>query len=117
LPIEPDPEPEPDAEWEERQRYWRRRLGRLRIGPEPIADQLARYRRVTLMLTAIPAALAVFFVSLFAAFRRPDVGVVLALVLFVPVVAVAWLDFTRLRLRAERYEQERRDHEQSRHNA
>ncbi len=53
-----DPEsatPEPfDPEWDDRLRYWRRKLGRLRLGVEPIPDQVARYRRVTVMLTVVP---------------------------------------------------------------
>jgi hypothetical protein len=103
-----------DADWAVRQVYWRRKLGRLRLGAEPIGEQLERYRRVTLMLTAVSAFLALFFVSLFTAFRRPDIGVVLAGVLFLPVVAVAWLDFALLRRRALGYLRELREYEQSR---
>jgi hypothetical protein len=36
-----------EDEWQERERQWQRRLGRLRLGAEPIAEQLAKYRRVT----------------------------------------------------------------------
>ena len=109
-PIEFDP----DIPWPIRQRYWRRKLGRLRLDAEPIDEQLARYRRVTMMLTAIPSALAVFIIALFAAFRRPDVGLVLAVVLFVPVVVIAWIDFKLLERRACRYLAELSEHERAR---
>ena len=57
-------------------------LGRLRLGVEPIEDQLARYRRATWALTAVPSILGVFFVTLFTVFGRPDIGMILvALVL------------------------------------
>ena len=78
----------------------RQRLGRLRLGAEPLEDQVARYRRVTLVLTAIPALLALVFVALFAAFGRPGVGLVLAIVLMAPIVAIAWLDQGLLERRA-----------------
>jgi hypothetical protein len=99
----PEPEPGPDADWQRRERYWRRKLGRIRLGAEPIGDQVAKYRRVTWMLTAVPLVLALIFVGLFTAFGRPDVGGVLALVLFLPMIVVAWVDFGLLSLRAGRY--------------
>src|SRR5262245_65983849 len=36
-----------EARWRLRERYWRRKLGRLRLGVEPVQGQLRRYRRVT----------------------------------------------------------------------
>ncbi len=36
-----------EAAWRTREAVWRRKLGRLRLGVEPIEEQLARYRRVT----------------------------------------------------------------------
>src|SRR3954469_8121357 len=110
-PDGPRNELDGDEAWRERERYWRRKLGRLRLGVEPLEDQLARYRRVTWMLTAVPLAIGLMFVGLFAAFRRPDVGLVLVSVLLLPIVAVAWLDYARLRLRAGRYLRERGEHE------
>src|SRR6266540_118303 len=100
-----------DAAWHVRQRYWRRKLGRLRLGVEPLEEQLARYRRVTWMLTAIPLVLAAMFVSLFAAFRRPDIGLIVALVLFCPIVVLAWLDLALLQLRVARYTQELQEYQ------
>ena len=106
------PAPEPvDPEWDARLRYWRRALGRLRLGAEPIEEQLARYRRATLVLTAVTSALALFFLGLFAAFRRPDVGLVLDLIFLAPIVALAWLDDALLRRRASRYARDLHAHE------
>jgi hypothetical protein len=93
--------------WEEREREWRRKLGRLRLGAEPLEEQLERYRRATWVLTDICVLLALFFIGLFAAFRRPDVGALLALVLLAPIVALAWFDHVRLARRAARFARER----------
>ena len=59
-----------EARWRLREAYWRRKLGRLRLGVEPIEEQLARYRRVTWALTAVPSVLAVMFLTLFWVFSR-----------------------------------------------
>ena len=105
----PPDQPEPtslaelDATWSARTTYWARKLGRLRLGVEPIEEQLAKYRRVTWMLTAIPAFFSAFLFTLFAVFRRPDIGLVAAAILFLPIIAGAWLgDFLRTR-RGHRY--------------
>lgn len=98
---------EPDSGWPARQRYWQRKLRRLRLDAEPVGEQLARYRRVTWVLTAVTLGIASMLVALFAAFHRADIGLVLAGVLFAPVVALAWLDYGVLALRAARYERER----------
>jgi hypothetical protein len=90
--------------------YWRRRLGRIRLGAEPVEEQLARYLRVNWMLTAVLGIVATMFVALFTAFRRPDIGLVLAGVLFLPVAALAWLDHALLRWRVGRYLREVRAH-------
>lgn len=97
--------------WESRRRYWKRKLGRLRLGVEPLDDQLARYRRVTWLLTAIPLAMGLFIVALFTAFKRPDVGVVFASVLFLPIIAIAWIDFGLMAWRASCYEREMGGHD------
>ena len=36
-----------ESRWRLRENQWRRKLGRLRLGVEPIEEQLARYRGVT----------------------------------------------------------------------
>jgi hypothetical protein len=103
--------PADEIAWRDRQRYWQRKLGRLRLGVEPLDEQLAKYRRVTWMLTVVPLGLALMFVALFAAFQRPDVGIVLALILLAPIVALAWLDHAVLNVRAGRYLRELREHQ------
>jgi fatty acid desaturase len=95
-----------EANWRTREEYWRRKLGRLRLGVEPIEEQLARYRRVTWALTAVPAALAVFFFTLFAVFGYPLVGLVLDAVILLPIVLGAWADYALMALRARRYRAE-----------
>jgi hypothetical protein len=92
-----------DAGWRTREAYWRRKLGRLRLGVEPIEEQLARYRRVTWALTAVPAALAAFFFTLFAVFGYPLVGLVLDAIILLPIVLGAWADHGLMTLRAHRY--------------
>jgi hypothetical protein len=112
--MEPDrsrPPLETVPGWPERERYWRRKLGRLRLGAEPLEEQLARYRRVTWALTIVPLAIGLMFIALFAAFRRPDVGALLAAVLLLPVVALAWLNHMRLERRVAAYRRERREFE------
>src|SRR3954453_17673678 len=109
--TEPRPDADADAAWQDRERYWRRKLGRLRLGAEPVEDQLAKYRRGAWMLTAVPLAIGLMFVGLFTAFRRPDVGLVLVSVLLLPMVIIAWVDDGLLRLRAARYTREQNEFE------
>jgi hypothetical protein len=99
------------SEWLARERYWKNKLGRIRLGAEPVEQQLDKYRRVTWMLSVLPLGLGLFIVALFTAFRRPDVGVILAAILFVPVVSIAWLDFVRLRARVRAYLRELQEHQ------
>ena len=96
-----------DVAWAERLAYWRTRIPRIRFGVEPVREQLGRYRRVTDVLTIVSLGVSILFVALFTAFRRPDIGIVLAIVLFGPVIAISRLDFRRLRLNAEAFERER----------
>ncbi len=102
----PDPAAELDVAWRARQERWRRKLGRLRLGVEPIGEQLARYRRVTWALTAVLAGLAVFFFTLFAIFGHPMVGLALVAVLPLPIVLWAWADYGLMAARAARYHAE-----------
>jgi hypothetical protein len=112
--TELDPTKTPSArqtDWDDRERLdWRRRLGRLRLGAEPVPEQVDRYRRVTWALTAVPLTIGLMFVALFAAFERPLLGTVIAGMLVVPVAGLAWLDFALLRRRATAYEKERREY-------
>jgi hypothetical protein len=99
-----------DADWQARAGYWQRKLGRIRLGAEPVEEQLVKYRRVTWMLTAVPLGLSTMFVALFAAFRRPDVGLIVSGVLFLPVVLFAWIDYGLLSRRVARYLREFDEH-------
>jgi hypothetical protein len=92
-----------EAIWSARRVYWARKLGRIRLGVEPIEEQLTRYRRVTWMLTAVPAFLSTVLFTLFTVFGRPDIGAVVAALLFLPLVAGAWLGDYLLHRRARRY--------------
>jgi hypothetical protein len=93
------------------QRHWQRKLGRLRLGVEPLSEQLARYRRVTWVLTAIPLAISLMFLALFSAFRRPDIGLVIAGIFGVPIVVIAWFDYAMLERRAAQYAREQAEFE------
>jgi len=100
-----------ETEWAERQRYWTRKLGRIRLGVEPVEQQLEKYRRVTLVLTGVSLLVGVMFLALFGAFGRPLVGLILSAVLFVPLWTISWLDFLLLNLRVNRYLQEVKTYE------
>jgi len=78
-------------------------LGRLRLGVEPLETQLARVRRVTWVLCGVVAALSLFFLTLFTAFGRPDVGAAVVAVLFGPIVGFAWFDDVTLHRNARSY--------------
>ena len=110
-PDAPEQDSSPDGAWTARRRRWARKLGRLRLGVEPLAVQLARYRRVTWGLTAVCSGIGLLFLALFAAFGRPGVGLILAAILLGPIVALAWLDYARLSWRAAAYERERLEFE------
>ena len=99
-----------EAQWRLREGYWRRKLGRLRLGVEPIEEQLVRYRRVTWALTAVPSFLGVFFVTLFSVFGRPDIGLILVAVVLLPIVLGAWWDYAIMAGRARRYRREADEH-------
>jgi hypothetical protein len=94
------------SEWE---RAWRKKLGRLRLGVEPLRDQLAKYRRATIGMTIVPTFLAIFITTLFTAFGRPAIGLIVSAILFLPVVVFAWLEFARLERLVARYESELRE--------
>jgi hypothetical protein len=96
-----------DSRWQMREERWRRKLGRLRLGVEPIAEQLARYRGVTWALTVVPSLLALMFFTLFAVFGRPDIGLIFDAIILLPIIAVAWFDYALLARRARRYLEER----------
>ena len=102
--------PDLEAQWRLREGYWRRKLGRLRLGVEPIEDQLVRYRRVTWALTAVPSILGIMFVTLFTVFGRADIGLILVAIVLLPIVLGAWWDYAMMAGRARRYRQEADDY-------
>ena len=99
---------ETDQDWAEREVYWRGKLRRLRFGVEPLTVQLEKYRQVTIVLTCVCIGIALMSVMIFGAFRRPDIGIVVDLVLFVPIVGLAWLEYWSLAGRVAAYEAERK---------
>jgi hypothetical protein len=92
-----------DTQWRLREGRWRYQLGRLRLGVEPLGEQLVRYRRVTWALTVVPSLLALMFLSLFGVFGRPDIGLIFVAIVLAPIVLGAWIDYTLLAKRARRY--------------
>ncbi len=105
---------ESDDDWSERELYWRRRLRRLRFGVEPLAVQVEKYRKVTVALSCVCAGIALMFLMIFAAFHRPDIGAIVDLILFAPVIGLAWIDYRTLAGRAAAYEAERKAKDQAR---
>jgi hypothetical protein len=99
-----------EARWRLRENDWRRKLGRLRLGVEPIDEQLAHYRRVAWALTVVPSVLGLMFFSLFTAFGRPDIGLILDAIILLPIVLGAWWDYAMMARRAGRYRQEAAAH-------
>jgi hypothetical protein len=95
-----------EARWRTREGEWHRKLGRLRLGVEPLEEQLARHRRVTWALTVVTGVIALMFFSLFSAFSRPDIGAIVAVLLFGPIVLFSWLGFKKLERRAFTYRAE-----------
>jgi hypothetical protein len=73
---------------------------------EPIQEQVERYRRVSLTLMAVQGFMALFFFTLFSVFGRPDIGLVVVAVLFVPMIVCSWLGFKRMERRANTYLEE-----------
>ena len=92
-----------ETRWSVRERKWARRLGRLRLGVEPLEEQLTRYRRTTWALAVVPGIIALMFLTLFTVFGRPDIGLIVILMLFVPMILFAWLDYAKLKRRAAAY--------------
>jgi len=81
----------------DREAYWRRKLGRLRLGAEPIEDQLARHRRALMALSGATVAVGSIILALFTGFGRPGIGAVVSGLIVVPVVGSAWIGYARLR--------------------
>src|ERR1700733_15827899 len=97
------PDQDLEARWRLRENHWRRKLGRLKLGVEPIEEQLTRYRRATWVLTAVPAVISLMFLTLFTVFGRPDIGLIFDAIVLLPIVVGAWLDYAWLARQAKRY--------------
>jgi hypothetical protein len=103
-----------ESDWRAREMQWARKLGRLRLGVEPLEEQLARYRRTTWALVIVPAGIALIFFALFTAFNRPEIGLLVVLILFAPMVLFASADYAQLRRRAAAYLADRARFEEER---
>jgi hypothetical protein len=97
------PDRDLESRWRLRENHWRRKLGRLKLGVEPIEEQLTRYRRATWVLTAVPAVISLMFLTLFTVFGRPDIGLIFDAIVLLPIVVGAWLDYAWLARKARRY--------------
>jgi hypothetical protein len=99
-----------DERWRERRARWSRKLGRLRLGVEPLDAQLARHRRVAWAISAVAGGMAAFFTALFWAFGRPDIGLIVAAIFPGLTVATFWIGHLRLARRARAFEREYEDY-------
>jgi len=102
-PSGPVHETDLETRWRLRENEWRRKLGRLRLGVEPIEEQLARYRRVTWALTVLPFVVGLMFLTLFTVFGRPIIGLILLAMLVVSIGIGAWVDYALMARRARQY--------------
>jgi hypothetical protein len=92
-----------ESRWRMRERKWACRLGRLRLGVEPLEEQLTRLRRTTWALAIVPSIIALIVLTLFTVFGRPDIGSVVILILFAPMILFPWVGYARLKRRAAEY--------------
>lgn len=95
--------------WADRERVWQRKLGRIRIGVEPIPEQIQRHCLVTWVLTAVAMGIQLMFIALFSAFEHPWIGVIVAGVVLGPVIASSWVGFLLIKRQAERYLREKEE--------
>ncbi|MHB1557525.1 MAG: hypothetical protein ACYC61_08600 [Isosphaeraceae bacterium] len=65
-------------------------------------DRLARSRRAAWAGTAVIGILAVAFFGLFAAFRRPFIGLAVDGVFLLPIALIVWIDHAAAVRRARR---------------
>ena len=93
--------------WPERQRLWVRELGRVRLGVEPIPQQLKRYEGVAWVITIVAGGMGLFIAALFTAFKSPGTGLIVSGLLFVPVIVSAWLGYWKMESRAIAYLREK----------
>lgn len=68
-----------------------------------IKDQLERLRQLTIVLTVVPGIMATIILVLFTIFGRPDIGLLAVLLIFGPIIALAWYDYLRIARQAHLY--------------
>jgi len=85
---------------------WQRKLRRLRLGAEPIEDQLRRLRRATWAGTVVAGWIGLFILGLFTAFGRPLIGLAFGGGLSAPILAWMWASDLRTHRLARRYVEE-----------
>ena len=84
-----------------------RSAGRLRPDAEPIDVQLTRHRAAFHALAGVTTAIAAVFFALFAAFDRPGVGLLVAILFWLPIVGFSWRDQVQLAREAQAYREGR----------
>lgn len=105
--IETEPQlPSQSRDRIERQEYWSRRLGRIRLGVEPLRDQLARLRKVSIVATLVILFIGLFMFMLFVVFGRPDIGAIVAAIAILPLCGLAWSEDWKCHRRVREYERE-----------
>ena len=85
---------------------WSRQLRPLYLDGEPIPQQFARRRGVVLVASALLSGLILFILSLFAAFGRWDLGLIVGLCLFGIPLGWIWWDYWRLGRNVARFSRE-----------
>ena len=106
--MSPGPSPErTPTDAEARHQHWQRRLRRIRLGAEPVEEQVERLRRVTWGVTVVAGLIGGMIVVLFSAFRAPMAGLALGGALAAPIIGLAWWTFAATRRVADAYLRER----------
>lgn len=82
---------------------WRVRLARLSPYTIDIEEQLEQLRRLTIVLTIVPGFMASIILVLFTIFGRPDIGLLVILIIFGPIIGIAWRDYLRIKKEAHAF--------------
>ena len=82
---------------------WRVRLARLSPYTIDIEEQLVQLRKLTIVLTIVPGFMATLILVLFTIFGRPDIGLVVILIIFGPIIGIAWRDYLRIKEEARAF--------------
>lgn len=95
----PNPVIKNSVEWPR----WRVRLARLSPYTIEVSEQLDRLYHLTIVLTIVPGIMAFIVLSLFLIFGRLDIGLVAILIIFGPMIGLAWLDYRSIARQARHY--------------